>query len=236
MGAQQDSLRFARAIASDLGISRHDVRASVFGEHGLSMVPLWESVEVLTSDPSHYRRLATLRAKALETRLSVRISMLCEEVNQLLTVGHFADAYRATFCALPDARIVVEPLITVRIMNSTPNATANATLQLIAAVIAVDRRRAHGQVALAGELLRIGGVCGMPVLLGREGWRLSEASRVKGCARQALRDSARSIGAFLEELGRIEASRHRPSGIAKARHGALREIRIIRPPPLASRN
>jgi malate dehydrogenase len=110
----------------------------VFGEHGLSMVPLWESVEVLTSDPSHYRRLATLRAKALETPLSVRISMLREEVNQLLTVGHFADAYRATFCALPDVRIVVEPLITVRIMNSTPNATANATLQLIAAVIAVE--------------------------------------------------------------------------------------------------
>jgi hypothetical protein len=41
----------------------------------------------------------------------------------------------------------------------------------------------------------------MPVMLGREGWRLSEASHVKGCARQALRDSARSIGAFLEELG-----------------------------------
>jgi hypothetical protein len=34
--------------------------------------------------------------------------MLSEGVNQLLTWGHFADAYHATFCALPDARIVVE--------------------------------------------------------------------------------------------------------------------------------
>jgi malate dehydrogenase len=188
MGAHQDSLRFARAIASDLGISRHDVRASVFGEHGLSMVPLWESVEVLTGDLNHSRRLAALRAKALETPLSVRISMLSEEVNQLLTRDHFAEAYRATFRAFPDARIVVEPLITVRSMNSTPNATANATLQLIAAVIAVDRRRMHGQVTLAGEVLGIGGVCGMPVTLGREGWpigrKLPQGLRAAGGARQ----------------------------------------------------
>jgi malate dehydrogenase len=189
----------------------------VFGEHRLSMVPLWQSAEVLTGDPSHCRRLATLRAKALETPLSVRISMLCEEVNQLLTLGHFADAYRATFCALPDARIVVEPLITMRIMTSTPNARANATLQLIAAVIAVDRRRVHGQVALAGEVLGIGGVYGMPVTLGREGWCLSQASRVKGCARQALRDSASSIGAFLEELG---SNRGKPSSTKRHSQGA----------------
>lgn len=31
MGAQQDSLRFARAIATDLGVSRHNVRATVLG-------------------------------------------------------------------------------------------------------------------------------------------------------------------------------------------------------------
>ena len=31
MGAQQDSLRFARAIAADLGVSRRDVRAIVMG-------------------------------------------------------------------------------------------------------------------------------------------------------------------------------------------------------------
>jgi len=46
MGAQQDSLRFARAIAVDLEISPHDVRASVLGEHGLGMIPLWRSVEL----------------------------------------------------------------------------------------------------------------------------------------------------------------------------------------------
>ncbi len=201
MGAQQDSLRFARAIANDLGISRHDVRASVFGEHGLSMVPLRESVDVLTGDPSHSERLAVLRAKALETPLAVRVSMLSKEVSQFLTRGRFAEAYRATSRALPDARIVVEPLITVRSMHSTPNATANATLELIEAVIVVDRRRLHGQVKLAGEALGIDGICGMPVTLSREGWRLWDASCLKGCGRQAVLDSARSIGVFLEELG-----------------------------------
>ena len=48
MGAQQDSLRFARAIAKDLGVSRHQVRATVLGEHGLGMVPIWSSVELTT--------------------------------------------------------------------------------------------------------------------------------------------------------------------------------------------
>lgn len=47
MGAQQASLRFARAVAADLGISRHDVRASVVGEHGQAMAPLWQSVELV---------------------------------------------------------------------------------------------------------------------------------------------------------------------------------------------
>jgi malate dehydrogenase len=201
MGAEQDSLRFARAIANDLGLSRHDVRASVYGEHGHSMVPLWESVEVLTGVPSHRDRLAALHAKALETPLTVRVSKLTEEVNQLLGRGLFAEAYRATRRALPDARILVEPLITVRSMHSTPNATANATLELIAAVIAVDRRRLHGQVKLAGEALGIDGVCGMPVMLDRHGWRLWDTSCLNGCGRQAVLDSARSIGAFLNELG-----------------------------------
>jgi malate dehydrogenase len=34
MGSEQDSLRFARAVATDLDVSRRHVRASVFGEHG----------------------------------------------------------------------------------------------------------------------------------------------------------------------------------------------------------
>ena len=60
-----------------------------------------------------------------------RVTDLMGEVEQRLAAGRLADAYDATCRALPDARIVVEPTITAQSMHSTPNATANATLQLI---------------------------------------------------------------------------------------------------------
>ena len=50
MGAQQDSLRFARAIATELGIRRSAVRASVLGEHGPWMLPVWSSVYLANAD------------------------------------------------------------------------------------------------------------------------------------------------------------------------------------------
>jgi malate dehydrogenase len=201
MGAQQDSLRFARAVANDLGISRYHVRASVLGEHGPSMVPLWGSVELLTARPDHQDRLAALRAKAFETPLAIRASELMRKVSQLLELGLHAEAYQACCRALPDARIMVEPLITVRGMHSTPNATANATLQLIDAVISVDRRRLHGQVMLEGEALGIHGVCGFPIMIDRKGWHLWDLSCLDRRARQAVISSADAVRAFFSELG-----------------------------------
>jgi malate dehydrogenase len=201
MGAQQDSLRFARAVANDLGISRYHVRASVLGEHGPSMVPLWESVELLTRRPDHQYGLAELRAKAHEIPLAIRASELMREVSQLLELGLHAEAYQSCCRALPDARIMVEPLITVRSVHSTPNATANATLQIIDAVISVDRRRLHGQVVLEGEALGIHGVCGFPIMIDRNGWHLWDLSCLEGSARQAVISSADSVRAFFSELG-----------------------------------
>ena len=183
----------------------------VLAQHGLSMVPLWESAELLTSRPDHQGRLAALRAKALETPLAIRTSELMREVSQLLELGLHAEAYHAGSCALPDARIMVEPLITVRSMHSTPNATANATLQLIAAVISVDRRRLHGQVMVEGEALGIHGVCGFPIMIDRNGWRLSDLSCLEAGARQAVISSAASVQAFLGELG-VRWDGGRPAG------------------------
>jgi malate dehydrogenase len=152
MGAQQDSLRFARAIATDLGLSRQDVRASVFGEHGQAMVPLWQSVELLTDAEGPKAAFAALEAKASAAPLKARVERLSQEVDGHLAKGDIAAAYRATARALPDARIFVEPHITMKSIRSTPNATANATVELIAAFLAADGRTVHGQVQVMGEL------------------------------------------------------------------------------------
>jgi len=63
MGAQQDSLRFARAIANDAGVRRDRVHAWVLGEHGEAQVPLWSSVRLLgESSEEDRQRVEGLRA------------------------------------------------------------------------------------------------------------------------------------------------------------------------------
>jgi malate dehydrogenase len=200
MGAQQDSLRFARAVATDLGVSRHDVRASVMGEHGNAMLPLWDSVELLGPAQESHHALAELRKRAAQAPLGERVASLWNEVQALLGRGLIAEAYRATRGALPDARISVEPFVTAAAMHSTPNATANATLQLIVAFLAADRRAMHGQVRLAGEALGITGVCGVPVTMSRDGWHLGALDMLQTADRRAVVESARSIGSFLDQV------------------------------------
>jgi malate dehydrogenase len=199
MGAQQDSLRFARAIATDLGISRHDVRASVMGEHGEAMLPMWGSVELMTDDLRAAHCLAELRARSAESPLQARVAALRSKVKQLLSLGHISEAYAVAQRALPDARIFVEPLITFSGLHSTPQATANATLQCITAALANDRRRIHGQVDLRGEALGLSGVCGMPLSIGKSGWNAEPLDWLQPDDIRALKRSVESIEAFISE-------------------------------------
>lgn len=202
MGAQQDSLRFARAIAKDLGVSRHQVRATVLGEHGLGMVPIWSSVELTTGQKEMDAALDALREKSQETDLRERVASLQKSVVALLEKEQIADAYEAARCALPDARIFIEPFITTHCMRSTPNATANATLHVIAAALADDHRRIHGQVMLHRECFGIDGVFGIPIALDRRGWiqRPMDVLSISPLEAAMIEDSATSIRKFLDEV------------------------------------
>lgn len=204
MGAQQDSLRFARAIAADIGVSRDDVLASVVGEHGQAMAPLWQSIELIEHARPRadlLRALDYLRMRAAATPLPERVAALHATVWSLMAEERIEDAYRATQRALPDARIFVEPFVTAHCLHSTPNATANATLQVIAAALACDGRPVHGQVQLAaGETFGIAGVCGIPLTLGREGWTPALPGWLDEAARAAMAASAQSIRAFLDQF------------------------------------
>jgi malate dehydrogenase len=200
MGAQQDSLRFARAIAKDLDISRRDVRASVLGEHGQAMVPLWSAVELLARSPRLLNSLNRLKEQSASLPLRERVVDLQAKVALLLQAGQVAEAYEAARHALPDARIFVEPFITAHSMRSTPNATSNATLLCIAAALANDRRRVHGQVLLQGEVLDLYGTCGVPVTLGRDGWRPEALDWLSVTEKQLVINSAGSISDFISAI------------------------------------
>ncbi|QNI32024.1 lactate dehydrogenase [Alloacidobacterium dinghuense] len=196
MGAQQDSLRFARAIAKDLGISRRQVRASVLGEHGQSMVPLWSAVEVLASSPDVHRALDQLKEECARTPLRERVAAIQPLIIELVRAGEVPEAYEIARHALPDARIFVEPFITARSMHSTPNATSNATLQCIVAALACDHRRVHGQVLLEGEVLDLHGTCGVPITLSRDGWHPEPLDWLEACEKEMLLNAAASIRDF----------------------------------------
>ena len=200
MGAQQDSLRFARAIAADLGISRHEVRATVMGEHGDAMLPLWRSVEIVPDHPRTAEQFARLSERCRNSPLHPRVEALRRQVVQLLSEERVAEAYRITRHALPDTRIFVEPFITVHSMHSTPNATANATLECLAAALANDRRRIHGQVLLKNDLLGIDGVCGVPLTLSTSAWHAETLDWLNPDEVAAVRQCVQSIDAFVSDI------------------------------------
>jgi len=199
MGAQQDSLRFARAVASDLGISRRDVRATVVGEHGEAMVPLWGSIELSTDDSRAADCLADLCARSAESPVENRVTELRLNVRRLLSKQCICEAYALTQRALPDARIFVEPLITLHGLHSTPQATANATLHCIRAALANDRCRIHGQVDLRGEVLGLSGVCGIPLSIGKSRWKAESLDWLQPEDIRAIKRSVERIEAFVSE-------------------------------------
>ena len=200
MGAQQDSLRFARAIAKDLGISRHEVHASVLGEHGPAMVPLWSTVELMLPDPALQDALSHLKELSGTTPLEERVATLQCQVSELLRSEEIAEAYEITRRASPDARILVEPMITGHTMRSTPNATANATMHCLGAALMNDHRRIHGQVLLHGEFLNLNGVCGASLNVNREGWQVVQLDTLTADEQVQIGRAARSIDCYLSSV------------------------------------
>jgi malate dehydrogenase len=166
------------------------------------MVPIWSSVELTTPRKEADAALETLRKKSEQIDLRERVASLQRSIVSLLAQEKIAEAYEATRQALPDARIFIEPFITSHCMLSTPNATANATLQVIAAALADDHRRIHGQVMLEGECFGIYGAFGIPISLDQRGWiqRPIEILAISPLEKAMIEDSARAIRRFLDEV------------------------------------
>jgi len=199
MGAEQDSLRFARSIARNLRVSRHEIGAGVWGEHGRNMVPIWSSVRLRSHDPAKISVLAELKAKAAAQPLPERARQLQSQVQAHLASGEFELAYQLTEESLPDARIFVEPFITKSVIHSTPHATANAVLNCIRAWKEDDDRMLHAQVMLDGELEGMVGICGVPVGFGPAGWQLNDCENLDPTEKAQVKHAFNAIQTFLDD-------------------------------------
>ncbi len=193
MGAQQDSLRFARTIAEALGVSRHEVSASVVGEHGQAMLPLWSSVVLDMADASCIHRFEELRKQCLASDLTARVQTLQSKVASLLDRGAVAEAYRLSQKEAPDTRIFVEPFITAHTLHSTPHATSNATLHCLRSVLTLNASLVHGQVRAEGQFGGVHGICGLPLYLSHSGWRAASDAGLLESECLALQQCARAI-------------------------------------------
>ncbi len=204
MGAEQDSLRFARAIAHDLGISRHYVVATVLGEHGQAMVPLWSSVQLKSTEHDLSNDLAPMLARMKDQSACVplqeRVTKLRASVLELIEAQQVNEAYAASRQALPDARIFVQPFITWHTMHSTPNATANSTLRFLMAALADQATPLHGQVLLRGEFLGIEGVCGVALTVSRHGWKVDAGESLSPEEQHQVLQAARSIDTYISSV------------------------------------
>jgi malate dehydrogenase len=164
------------------------------------MLPLWRSVELLNDSAGCAARLDILVELAAQESLEDRVTTLHEQVSYLIREERIDQAYELARTALPDARLFVEPFITVHCLHPTRNATANATLQCIAAALSDDRRHIHAQVSLGSETLGEERICGIPIYIDQNEWRAKPLDWLNAEERRELHHCADSIRQFATSI------------------------------------
>jgi len=164
------------------------------------MVPLWSSVKLARPNPHIMHELERIRELSAASPLERRVAHLKSQVLDLIQLGRINEAYEATRRELPDARIFVQPLITWRTMQSTPNATANATLRFLSASLSDTPHPLHGQVFLSGDVFDMKGVFGVPVDVSRQGWTISRMQSLDRIEQERVRHASDSIKTYLASL------------------------------------
>jgi malate dehydrogenase len=172
IGAFQDTLRFRREIAADLGVRRQRVAGFMLGEHGQNQLPVWSSVRLFGLDPSE--TAAALRQVRRGTE-GCDFNEMCREAGAhtaaLLATGRVADAFVYVDTLPPDVRVVIKPYITHLSGAKTVLATANVTVALVETLLQGNEALIAGQVVLEeGEFHGCpAGPLGVPVIAGPTG-------------------------------------------------------------------
>lgn len=171
IGAYQDSLRFRREIAADLGVRRQRVHAFVLGEHGENLYPLWNSVQVYGMDDAELADVVQSLNQGRDYD-DFRIDLMAarHELVKLLTEEKTEEAFALVYRLPPDLRTVLVPFMTYISGAKTSIATANAVVDLVNTIIEGREVLVAGQVALQGECFELDTVMGMPIIVGQHGW------------------------------------------------------------------
>lgn len=171
IGAYQDTLRFRREIAWDLGVRRQRVGGFMIGEHGDSQVPIWSSVVVHGMGKNELERAVTrLRRGTEPLDFQNLIGEARETLGHLVAEGRIREAFAHADTLPPDVRVVVKPFVTHLSGAKTVMATANVTVDLLQMVLDGREVLVAGQVALEpGEFYGLTGPLGVPIIASPSG-------------------------------------------------------------------
>lgn len=171
IGGYQDSLRFRREIAADLGVRRQRVQAFVLGEHGENMYPMWNTVQVYGMDDDEMKTIIHRLSQGRtydDFRLDFQAAR--QELLKLLNEGRVQDAFTLVYRLPPDLRTVLVPFMTYISGAKTSVATANVVIDLVESIIDGKEVLVSGQVSLDKECFEMKTVMGMPIIVGQQGW------------------------------------------------------------------
>jgi malate dehydrogenase len=171
IGAYQDTLRFRREIAWDLGVRRQRVGGFMIGEHGDGQAPIWSSVTVHGMEKNELERAVTrLRrgTERLDFQHLVRESR--KTLSHLVAEGRIQEAFAYADTLPPDVRVVVKPFVTHLSGAKTVVATANVTVDLVQTLLDGREVLVAGQVVLKpGDFYGLVGPLGVPVITSLSG-------------------------------------------------------------------
>ena len=171
IGAYQDSLRFRREIAADLGVRRQRVHAFVLGEHGENLYPMWNTVQVYGMDDNELDAVVQrLSQRRNYDDFHIDLAAARDELVKLLNEGKTRDAFSLAYRLPPDLRTVLVPFITYISGAKTSIATAHVVGDLVHTIMEGREVLVAGQVVLRGEYFDLDTVMGMPIIVGQQGW------------------------------------------------------------------
>jgi malate dehydrogenase len=202
IGAYQDTLRFRREIAADLGVRRQRVGGFMLGEHGAAQVPVWSSVTLQGLTPPEVQEtVATLRRGSEQADFDALCRMARTQMEALLAAGQLAEAFAWIDQLPPDARVVLKPLLTHFSGAKTVRATANVTVDLVATLLDGREVLVAGQVDVRpGEFYDLTGPLGVPVIVGPGGIRRIVEIPLTEQEQQRMEKIAAEVNAKIAEV------------------------------------
>ncbi len=200
IGAYQDSLRFRREIAADLGVRRQRVHAFVLGEHGENLYPMWNTIQVYGMDDDELASVVQrLSQKRTYDDYRVDLAAARQELVKLLGEGRTRDAFNLATRLPPDLRTILIPFLTYLSGAKTSIATAHVVGDLVHTIMEGREVLVAGQVALRGECFDMDTVMGMPIIVGQQGWTQIVKPDMSDTDVTYLRQVAMEISARIKE-------------------------------------